>query len=188
MVRRPLDRRWVIRVALTAALLPLLAECGPARNQFAPACPGRVFLGDAADLDIYRPSNAPGGGHDLTELILQGRVVGLSGSCQAGDRKAQLAVAISPSFELTRGPAMAGRQIDVPVFIAVVDGGTVIDKRVYAMRAAFPPNVDTVTLTPGEIDLVLPVSPTKTGASYTILIGFQLTPDQAARNRQNRGQ
>ncbi len=35
------------------ALLPLLAGCGPARNQFAPACPRPSFLGDAADLDIY---------------------------------------------------------------------------------------------------------------------------------------
>lgn len=187
MPPRPADPRWVTRVALIAALLPLLAACGPGRNEFAPACPGRAFLGDAANIDIYR-SNASGGGHDLSELVLQGRVVGMRGSCREGGKKAQLAVTVAPAFELTRGPAMSGRQIDVPVFVAVVEGNTVLDKRIYQMRAVFPSNVDRVTLTTGDADFVLPVSGERSGAAYTIVTGFQLTPEQAAANRRNRGQ
>src|SRR5258707_15617716 len=53
---------WAARASLAATLLPLLAGCGPARNQFAPPCPRPAFLGDAANLDLYRPaSGAPGG-------------------------------------------------------------------------------------------------------------------------------
>ena len=44
------------------------------------------------------------------------------------------------------------------------------------MRSIFPSNVDRVTLTPGEVDLSLPVTADKTGAAYTLLAGFQLTP------------
>src|SRR5215813_7187429 len=36
--------RWVVLAALTASLLPLLAGCGPARNQFAPVCPNQAIL------------------------------------------------------------------------------------------------------------------------------------------------
>jgi hypothetical protein len=33
--------------------------------------------------------------------------------------------------------------------------------------------------------MVFPVSPTKSGAAYTVLAGFQLTPDELAYNRRH---
>jgi hypothetical protein len=183
--RQP-NHGWAPRAALLAALLPLLAECGPARNQFAPPCPGRAILGDAADLDLYRGSSAAGAGRDLTDLVLHARIIGMQGSCMPGDRKDQLAVTVTVGVELTRGPAMPGRETDVPVFIAVTEGDTILDKRVYLMHAVFPSNVDRVTLGAGGANLVLPVTSTKSGAAYTILGGFQLTPDQMAQHQRSR--
>jgi hypothetical protein len=145
-----------------------------------------VILGDAADLDLYRPSNAPGGPYDLTDLVLHARIVGMNGTCKEGDKKSQLAVTVNVGVELTRGPAMAGRDSDVPVFAAVTDGDTIIDKRTYTMRMAFPSNVDRITLSPGELTMVLPVSATKSGAAYTIIAGFQLTPEQMMQSRRSR--
>jgi hypothetical protein len=119
--------------------------------------------------------------------VLHARIVGVNGSCREGDTKTELATAVNVLVELTRGPAMEGREADVPVFLAVTEGDAILDKHVYLMHATFPSNVDRVTLGTGEIDLTLPVSPTKTGAAYTILAGFQLTPDQLERSRRNRG-
>ena len=121
--RCQLDRRpcaWAPRAALFATLLPLLAGCGPARNQFAPPCPrpGDPGRCGGPDIDAYR---APGA-RDLTDLVLHARIVGIQGSCQEGDKKTQLAVTANIGVELTRGPAMAGRDTEVPVFIAVADG------------------------------------------------------------------
>jgi hypothetical protein len=73
------------------------------------------------------------------------------------------------------------------VFVAVTQGDTILDKYVYRMHVVFPSNVDRITLTPGEANLILPVTPTKSGAAYTILAGFQLTPDQMARTPQTGG-
>ena len=166
---------WAPRAALLATLLPALVECGPARNEFPPACPGTAILGNAADLNAYRPDSP---GRDLTDLVLHARVVGIRGNCTEGDRKNQLAVTASLLVELTRGPAMQGRETDVPMFIAVVDGDTILDKHVYLMHASFPSNVDRVTLTPGDTSMVLPVTGARSGAAYTIVAGFQLTPNQ----------
>jgi hypothetical protein len=178
--------RWAPHVAMFGLLLPLLSDCGPTRNQFPPPCPGSTILGDAADYNLYRPTSAPGGAHDLTDLVVQGRIVGIQGTCKEGDKN-QLAVTATLSVELTRGPAMQGRQIDVPLFIAVVtEGDVIVDKRVYAMRAIFPSNIDRITLSPGEADLTLPVSTSKTGADYTIVAGFQLTPGQLSQSLQNQ--
>jgi len=169
--------------AIIAAMPLLLSACGPERNKFPPPCPGSTILGDAADINLYRA----GGGQDLTDLVLRGRIVGMQGTCKEGDTSNQLAVSVSVGVELTRGPAMRGDQADVPVFIAVVTAGDVImDKHVYLMRVAFPSNVDRITMSPSDVNLILPVTATKSGADYTIVAGFQLTPNQLTRSLQNR--
>jgi hypothetical protein len=155
-------------------LLPALVECGPSRNEFPPACPGTAILGNAADLNAYRPDSP---GRDLTDLVLHARVVGIQGSCTEGDRSNQLAVTVSVVVELTRGPAMQGRETDVPILVAVVDGDNILGKYVSLMHASFPSNVDRVTLTPGETNIVLPVTGARSGAAYTIVAGFQRTPN-----------
>jgi hypothetical protein len=165
---------WAPPAALLAMLLPALVECGPSRNEFPPACPGTAILGNAADLDAYRPDSP---GRDLTDLVLHARVVGMRGSCTEGDRSNQLAVTVSVLVELTRGPAMQGRETDVPIFVAVVDGDNILGKYVSLMHASFPSNVDRVTLTPGETNIVLPVTGARSGAAYTIVAGFQRTPN-----------
>ena len=82
MSARPPNLGWAPRAALLAALLPLLADCGPPRNQFAPPCPGRAILGDVADLRCLPAS--PRGARDLTDLVLHARIVGIQGSCTGG--------------------------------------------------------------------------------------------------------
>lgn len=163
---------WAPRAAALAALLAVPAACGPSRNQFAPPCPGQAILGDAADIDLYRTAGA----RDLTDLVLHGRIANIVGSCREGADKNQLAVTASFGIELSRGPAMPGPGIEVPVFIAVTEGDAILDKRTFLMQVAFPSNIDRITVTPGDVNMVLPVSPTKSGAAYTIIAGFQTTP------------
>jgi hypothetical protein len=171
---------WAMRAALIAGvLLPSLSDCGPARNQFAPVCPRPAFLADAADLDRYR---TPGTGP--RDLVLHARMVTVAGECKPGDKKGEIVTALTVGIELTRGPAMTGREADALYFVAVIDGSTIVDKRVYTTHIAFPPNVDRYNWQSDEVDITLPISPTKSGAAYTVLVGFQLTPDELAANRQ----
>ena len=177
MSDRPPNLRWAQCATLLVALLSLQTSCGPAKNQFAPPCPGQAILGDAADYEVRRGAGAS----DLTDLVVHARIIGIQGSCREGDRKNQLAVTVVVGVELARGPAMPGREIDVPVFAAVTEGETILDKRTLLMHAVFPSNVDRVALGAGPINLVLPVTQAKSGAAYTILGGFQLSPDQMHR-------
>jgi hypothetical protein len=169
---------------LLLPLLALLASCsGPGANTFAPACPRAAILGDAADVTRYRQ----GGGRDLTDLILAGRIVDVSGKCEPGDTSRQLATSLKVSFELTRGPAMPQRQVNVMIFVAVSEGDNILDKKLFPVHAEFPPNIDTVRLTTDAIPLVLPISKDKSGAAYALTAGFQLTPDELALNRLRSG-
>jgi len=166
---------------LGAVLLASLAGCGPGRGEFAPPCPRATLVGPLADLTRYRP-----GGRDLTDLVLQGRMVTVSGVCKPGDTASKLDVAVRIGAEIMRGPALQGQAADVQIFVAVVDNGTILDKKIYPVQVAFPPNVDRGTVVLDEVDMVLPVSPTKSGAAYAIETGFQLTPDELAANREQQ--
>jgi hypothetical protein len=172
------SRLWV------SALLLALCGCGSGRNQFAPACPVARLVPELADLIRYA---TPGGGHDVTDLVLQARISDVQGSCEPTDQKTTLAASVQISVSVLRGPAMHGREADVPVFLAVVQGETVRDKRVFPVHIVFPPNVDRLTTTSSPIDMALPVGQGVTGSAYRIISGFQLSPDELAVNRQAHG-
>lgn len=165
---------------LSIPLLALLASCsGPDVNTFAPACPRAAILADAADVMRYRD----GGGRDLTDLVLAGHILGVSGKCSPGDSSRQLATSLQVNFELTRGPAMREREVDVTIFVAVSEGDDILDKKLFPVHAVFPSNIDTVRLTTDAIPLELPISKDKSGAAYALTVGFQLTPDELDQNR-----
>jgi hypothetical protein len=171
--------RVAAQVCVLVLLLPLVG-CGPARNAFAPQCPTPRLIPALADVTRY---GGPGPAHDVTDLILQARVVAVNGSCEAGDDQSRLPAKVQVSISILRGPAMQGREADVPVFLAVTEGDAVRDKQVFPLHLTFPPNVDRLTITSPEIDMDLPVSSNKSGAAYSIIAGFQLSPDELAANR-----
>ena len=173
--------------ATTVGLLGLLAGCGPKVNEFAPPCPSPAIIADAADIDHFRGPPVPGGGNDLTDLVLHGRIVGVSGSCKQGDKKSQLLTTVNVHMELVRGPAMRGNGTDVFYFVAVTQGENILDKHVYQMPVAFSANVDRQNWAAAPVTFVLPVSVSESGAAYSILVGFQLSPDELAANRLHRG-
>lgn len=174
----PLSRRSFPRRPAAAVLLPLaLAGCGGGES-FAPACPGAAILRDAADLTRFR-----GPGRDLTDMSLDGRITGLQGKCARDGRNAVLTT-VTPSLELTRGPAAQGRTAELAYFVAVGRGEQVLDKQVFALRAEFPPNTDRVRLSGDDVELRLPVKPGETAAAYRVLVGFQLTPEELELNRR----
>ncbi len=179
--RLPHPSGAVLSRAVLLAVLPL-AGCGPQRGDFAPPCPTPIFEQTLSDVARYRPGSD---GRDLTDLVLQGRLVSVSGQCKLADRKgADLLVAVRIGMQITRGPALQGNGADLPVFIAVTDGETILDKQTYLVHAEFPSNVQVVPLAGGPIDMTLPITPAKSGAAYQIRIGFQLTPEELEANRR----
>jgi hypothetical protein len=171
----------LFRATALAALLAALSACALERDQFPPACPSVAFLTPTADLAVFRPGSDQ---HDLTALMLAGRMQDIQGRCRPGEHKNTVEATVTVGAQLTRGPAMTGNQARVPVYVAVTEGDRILDKHVYTLDATFPSNVDRITVSTPEIFMVLPVSPTKTAAAYSILAGFQLTPNQLGASTQ----
>lgn len=166
---------------LPALLLLPLAACGPEKNQFAPQCPNPRLVPQLADI-VSVAGNGPG--HDITDLMYQGRITGINGTCKPGDNPDQLDTTVTVTLSVQRGPAMKGREVDLPLFVAVTEGQAVRDKKMIPVHVPFPPNVDRLTFTSPEINMTIPVSAEKNGLAYDIIAGFQLTPDQLAATRR----
>jgi hypothetical protein len=115
-------------------------------------------------------------------MVLDGRITGLGGKCQLDDAK-HLRTQLSVNLDLTRGPASKTPTQDVFYFVSVSKGDTILDKKIYRLTASFPGNTDRARITSNEVDLVLPIDDKVQGNSYSILVGFQLTPEQLDFNR-----
>lgn len=177
---RPGFRFPVRSLAALAALAPVLAGCGAGNDSFAPACPERAILRDAADLARYR-----GAGRDITDQVLVGRITGLQGSCKR-DGNAIVDTSISVGLTLTRGPAATARTADVAYFVAVTEGDRILDRRTFNLRAEFASNTERLNLVGDEVSLRLPVTANKSAAAYKIWIGFVLNPMEAQATRPGR--
>jgi hypothetical protein len=169
--------------SLLLSVLVSLAGCGPGKDQFPPVCPHAGLLRGTADIARYRDESATT--QDIRDLVMSGRITAISGKCQQGDTNKQLAADVTVTLQLTRGPAMQGRQAVVPFFVAITSGDEIFTKKIYQMQAVFEPNVDRVTWSSSEIHMLFPVSPTKSGAAYNVLAGFQLTEQELAFNRSH---
>lgn len=168
--------------AVLGAILPvlLLAGCGQNDpNAFPPVCAKVAILHDAADLTVDTPR-----GHDLTDLIFDGRITRLDGHCKPGKDNLTLDTDVVVSMDLTRGPALKTPSTTVPWFIAVARGEQILDKHVFTLPVTFPPNTDGVSVTTDPVLLHLPTTHGLSGLNYHIIVGFQVTPDELALNRQ----
>jgi hypothetical protein len=175
--------RFAVGLCVPVLLLPL-SGCGPDKNTFAPLCPSARLIPSLADLTRYA---GPGPTHDVSDLVLQARIVAVNGSCKAGDDASLVPAKLKIGVTIQRGPAMQGRDVDLPVFLAVTEGDAVPDKKVFNLHLTFPPNVEQLTLATPDIDLDFPVSAKKSAAVYSVIAGFQLSPDELAANRQASG-
>jgi hypothetical protein len=169
--------RLIRAVALPIVLMAV--SCGPARDQFAPACPIPGLVAPLAEIIRYR-----GGTQDYRNLVIRARVSDIVGKCEPGDDKNTIVATAQIVVDATRGPAMQGDALTLPVFVAVTDVGAVRDKSLFSLAVTFAQNVDTARVMSKEIRMEIPVTPEKSGAAYGIIGGFQLAPEEVAAWRR----
>jgi hypothetical protein len=169
----------VLSLALLLSASLALSGCGDfgKTEQFAPVCPKLALLKDGADLTQFSPR-----GHDVTDMVLDGRLVAVPADCEQGSR-GHVAASLRVTMSLTLGPAAPTREMNVPYFVAVMHDGKIVDKQDYAMRASFPPNVNQITVTGDPVQMSFPADAAHPASAYQIFVSFQLTPDQLAMNR-----
>lgn len=176
---RPVTPWVVVRASAIACLALVGCSQGP---KFKPACPALSLIKGAADVTRF----VPGGGRDITDTVIDASIKAVPAKCEPGGPGVVKAT-LSVSADVLRGPAAKTRAGDVIYFVAVTEGERVLDEQDYGLHVTFPPNIDRVTVTGGDIVLNLPVSREKSAAAYQIYVGFRLTPEELEFNRTHAG-
>jgi hypothetical protein len=164
------DKQW----ALPHAELPSVKNVGP--------CPFVKVLYDAARYQEFKDGKVSAASAGYT-----GEITGLKAECEYKSAD-PISVQVDIQFALGRGPTAEGRQKDYRYWVAVTQRNEmVLAKQDFAVRAEFPQGQDRVTVVDKVEGIVIPrATATTNGANFEILVGFDVTPEMAAFNREGK--
>jgi hypothetical protein len=147
-----------------------------------PPCPEVSILADAAAISKFRD----GAGRDLTDLLFEAEMTGVSGECQYDRKRTKVTINANLAVESARGAAERNGLADIAYFVAVVDlNKRILGRQEFDTRIEFPPNTSRVAIRE-ELEQTISLKPGETGEAYRVLIGFIVDRDQLARNRTPR--
>ena len=175
----------VLRLVLPAALLALLAACGPSATEritAAQLCPKALRVQDASTLTRFQP----GRGRDATDTLMQASMSDIAVACSA--RRDRVDVDIVFDIRVAEGPALAriarDRKVSLEYFVAIVDPQRqIVTRRTFNADFQFSGN-RTKLQSKEELSQRIPLANPNTGGAYQIAVGFVMTPDEVEFNRR----
>jgi hypothetical protein len=164
------EKQW----SLPQAELPAVRAVGP--------CPYVKVLYDAARYEEFKD-----GRQNPASVGFTGEITGVRANCQYKQND-PISVQVAIDFALGRGPMAAGASKDYRYWVAVTERNTqVIAKEDFAVRGEFKDGADRVDVTDEIQGITIPRATTTTsGANFEVLIGFDVTPEMAAFNREGK--
>ena len=157
-----------------AAPLPQLRNAGP--------CPYVKVLYDAGRFVEFKD-----GKESATNVGWTGEIQGVSAGCQYKDAD-PIRVQVELLFAMGRGPAAVGQSKTYRYWVAVTQRNqSVIAKEYFDLPVGFTQGEDRVFVRETIANITIPRANADTsGANFEVLIGFDVTPQMAAFNRDGK--
>ncbi len=143
-------------------------------------CPKVSVLPNADTITAFRD----GPGRDLVDVLYEGVIAPFSGECFYEDDDSLLVVELVLRIGAIKGPAATSQIHEFPFFVAIADQDKRILNKKVLMSPIEVPEGKRRGAVQEEIVQRIPLPAGRTGRSYTIVLGFQLTPEQLAYNRK----
>lgn len=168
--KRKRDSEW----GNNQAPLPQMRNAGP--------CPFVKTLYDAGRYVEFKDNREASSNVGFT-----GEIQNISAGCQYKDAE-PIKVVMEALFEFGRGPQAQGQSKTYRYWIAVTDRNReVIAKQTFDLPVTFGAGEDRVYVTETIKQIVIPrAAMTTSGSNFEILIGFEVTPEMAAFNRDGK--
>jgi Ni/Co efflux regulator RcnB len=168
--KRKRDDEWGNRQAPLAAM----RNAGP--------CPFVKTLYDAGRFVEFKD-----GREAAANVAYSGEIQGISAGCQYKDAE-PIRVTMEVLFELGKGPQATATSKTYRYWIAVTDRNRdIIAREVFDLPVKFAANQDRVYVTESIKEITIPrAALTTSGSNFEILVGFDVTPQMAAFNRDGK--
>ena len=164
------EKQW----SLPHADLPEVHAVGP--------CPFVKVLYDAARYQEFKDDKVTPQAAGYT-----GEITGLQSDCQYKNAD-PITVQVAVNFALGRGPAATGSSKAFHYWVAVTERNEVVLARQdFTVEARFPDGADRINVTDKIDGIVIPrAKNTTSGGNFEVLVGFDVTPEMAAFNRDGK--
>jgi hypothetical protein len=168
--KRKRDSEW----SDVQAPLPQLRNAGP--------CPYVKVLYDAARYVDFKDNREAS-----SSVGYSGEIQGISAGCQYKDDE-PIKVTMEILFELGKGPQAEGSSKNYRYWVAVTKrGDSVLAKEYFDLPITFAAGQDRVYATETINQITIPrATMTTSGANFEVLVGFDVTPQMAAFNRDGK--
>jgi hypothetical protein len=152
--------------------IPNLENDGP--------CPFVKVLYDASRITEFA-----GAQKSASTVAYSGEIEGLNAVCRYKGAE-PITVEMMTTFAIGRGPAGTSENKAVNYWIAVTDRNrAVLTKQPFGFVAHFPKGADRVMVFQHTDKITIPRAAANiTGENFEVLVGFEVTPEQAAFNRE----
>lgn len=168
--RQQRDQEW----NQEAPPLPQLRNAGP--------CPFVKVLYDAGRIVEFANNQEAS-----AQVAYTGEIEGVSAGCAYKDAE-PIRVSVNVLFNLGRGPQGTGNQRTYRYWVAVTQRNkAVLAKEYFDLPVTFQPGQDRVMINEELGEIVIPRANLQvSGSNFEVLIGFDVTPAQAAFNRDGK--
>ena len=128
-----------------------------------------------------------GGREAAASVAWTGEIQGVEANCRYQDGD-PIRVDVDVDFTLGRGPQAQGRSKNYRWWVAVTERNqSVIAKEYFALNAEFQPGQDRLAANESLGGITIPRKDNKvSGSNFEILVGFDVTPEMAAFNRDGK--
>ena len=180
-----MKRSTALRLALLAA--PLLLGACETLNSIdfnpkpppPPPCP-RAVVGE----NVGRLTRFSGAGKDPADVVFEAEIGDLRGSCVTDEDKIEVEMQVQ--ITATRGPAATADTARFNYFVAVArNDKTILSRESFDAEIKLPSD-EPRNGTGDEIDQTITLPNGETGADLTIIVRFEMTPDELKYNRDQR--
>ena len=156
------------------APLPAMRNAGP--------CPFVKALYDASRYVEFK-----GGREASADVGYSGEIQGIAAGCQYKDDQ-PISLSMDVLFEFGKGPQATDNTKTYRYWVAVTDRNReVIAKKTFDIPVKFQPGQDRLYVTDKVNSIVIPRGALNTsGANFEVLVGFEVTPQMAAFNREGK--
>jgi hypothetical protein len=163
------------------ALVALLSGCSWFSKKDTRACPRIEIVSDLSRVVKFRD----GLGRDLSDVLYTARFDDVKTGCSYD----KTGVTIEMTVSLVGQRGRAGLTLptgDVTYFVAITDRTqNIVAKQTFTSRFDFADKATAAI--DDELVQRIPLAPTAPGSDHTLILGFQLTPEEIDFNAKNRG-
>jgi len=164
-----MSKNAIIAAGLAVALTAGVADSKTTSR--AGVCPSVSILGDATRVTVM----------DQGKIDMKAEILTPALGCTLAKSTAKASLSFWVKSAIAPDASIGTRS--VPYFVAIISNGQVIAKEVFELKLPFEKGEHKVMVKENIAHIDIPIASGHAAEDYSVTIGFQLTPEQAAYNR-----